>query len=73
MSDDCPDCQEADGTCQWAGCKFPADYVMRSVRVRRQGALIIVGDVDLCGGHHQRAKRLGELSLDWDRVLRAVS
>lgn len=73
MTDDCPDCQEADGTCQWTGCTFDADYVVRDVIVQRQGLTIDVGDVDLCGGHKRRAERLGHLQLDWERVLKAVS
>ncbi len=70
---DCVDCQEADGTCQWAGCRFEADYVIRDLVVVRQGAKIAVGDVDVCGGHKRRFERLGRIELDWERVLRAAS
>jgi hypothetical protein len=70
---DCVDCQEPDGTCQWHGCQFDADYVLRDVTVKRGGVEINVGDVDVCGGHKRRAERLGRLELDWERVLRAVT
>ena len=73
MTGDCVDCQEEDGTCQWAGCPNPADYVLRDVTVKRQGLTVNVGDIDLCGGHKTHAERLGRLELDWERVLRAVT
>lgn len=73
MTDDCIDCDDKDGTCEWTGCGFEADYAIRDVTVNRGGALLNVGDVNLCGGHKRRAQRLGRLELDWERVLKAAS
>jgi hypothetical protein len=67
---DCVDCD--DGLCDWTGCTADADYTVKDVTVVRSGMHIDVGNVDLCGGHHRRAKRLGRLELDWERIWKAV-
>jgi hypothetical protein len=73
VTDDCVDCQPASDTCEWAGCRFQGDYVLRDLTVVRGGKPIVVGDVTLCGGHKRRAERLGRVTLDWDRILKAAN
>ena len=55
---------ERGGSCHWAGCEAEADYVIQDVTVSYMGRMFFVGDVEVCGGHFNRAKRLGRITLD---------
>lgn len=59
------------GQCWWHECRNDADYI-ETVELKRQvGGRILPlydGDVELCAGHRELARRTGRMNLDWKAV-----
>ena len=59
------------GGCWWVDCENEADYTM-DVSLRRHGAPLYDGKVDLCAGHTRLVhSNGGRLDLDWTAVEQA--
>jgi hypothetical protein len=60
------------GTCWWEGCENAADWTIELV-LKRHGAIVYDGAVDLCHGHKVYAERSGHVNVGWIALEQALA